>query len=159
MLPTASFNSTRAGVRDLRMRKVMDSGGVWHHKRSAWLDDGARRTFCIPIPCPLRACHSLHQIWRFLKSLGIWDVIRVVCAPRLTWHSRNRLLTHPCHLTLPTRLLKGSLYPHNPSLWSGFRAGRRDHLGHSPSCLLPALRWSTWPLCTPNIWGWKPVAG
>lgn len=132
---------------------------VWwfsHHKHYAWLGDGVRKISRIRMPSPHNACHTLA-----LDVSGVpWSLrcITIVSAPRLTWHSRNRILTNPCHLILPTGFPRISLYPHNLTLWGGFRSGRKDQLGHSPS-LLPALRWGTWPLCAPNIWGCKPVAG
>lgn len=86
---------------------------------------------CLPLHCP----RCFWSLWH------LWD-IRIVFAPRLTWHSRNRQLRNPRHLTLPARCPKGSLYSHNLSFWDGFRSGRRDHMGHLPSLLLPAQQHS-----------------
>lgn len=62
--------------------------------------------------------------------------IRIVFAPRLTWRSRNRLLTSLCHLIWPTRFPKGSLYSRNISFWGDFRSGGRDHMRHLTPLLL-----------------------
>lgn len=84
---------------------------------------------------------SQHRIVMFLKPHEVWEKIGTIFAPRLTWHSRKRLLTNPCHLTLPTRSPKGSLSSHL-SFGGDFGLGGRNHMGHSPSLVLSAQQHS-----------------
>lgn len=78
---------------------------------------------CLP-PMPVTAL-----IWVFLKFWEFETKANSVCT-KISMAQRERLLTHPRHLTLPTSSRRAPSFSDSPS--GGLRSGRRGHPGRSP---------------------------